>query len=206
MSERRRKYRYDRILIESDRILSPQFDDAVLYVTGAQLEMLRNVTGYLRNLQTYVDEYQPGYYLTPDVSDYDDILAIVADLEETLMGNPNTIWGYYAPYAEIIQSSTMAAGDSDRYGDHVPEGEVWRVFNIACWVESATCTRFRLSAHIDGVYLTLANEQPPVTTNWYRYQFDLTLKEGDFIYVSYYDMTLNDGVRNDISGYKMIVP
>jgi len=88
MSEswRRKKYYKPRVLIGVERILDPQYDDALLCITGAQLEMLRNLTQYLHRRSTFVDSEHLGYYLCADNGDWDDIQAIVADLEETLMG------------------------------------------------------------------------------------------------------------------------
>lgn len=88
MSEvwRRKTYYKPRVMIETVRILSPQYDDALLCITGAELEMLRNLTQYLKRRSTFVSEYQEGYYLAPSTADWDDVQAIVANLEEKLMG------------------------------------------------------------------------------------------------------------------------
>ena len=88
MSEswRRKTYYRTRVLVDVDRVLEPQFGDSLLCITGAQLEMLRNLTQYLHRRSTFVAEYESGTYLTADQEDWDDIQAIVADLEETLMG------------------------------------------------------------------------------------------------------------------------
>ena len=55
-------------------------------ITGAQLEMLRNLTQYLHRRSTFVAETHEGYYLAADNDDWDSIQAVVAELEETLMG------------------------------------------------------------------------------------------------------------------------
>ena len=88
MSEewRRKPYYRPRVLVDVDRVLTPQFGDALLCITGAQLEMLRNLTQYLHRRSTFVAENQEGYYLVAENADWDTIQAIVADLEETLMG------------------------------------------------------------------------------------------------------------------------
>lgn len=83
---RRKKYYMPRVLIDVARVLSPQSDDSLLCITGAQLEMLRNLTQYLHRRSTFVDEYAETYYVCADNEDFDTIQAIVADLEETLMG------------------------------------------------------------------------------------------------------------------------
>ena len=88
MSEtwRRKTYYKPRVLISTERVLDPQFEDALLCITGAQLEMLRNLTQYLHRRSSFVSSNHDGYYLVADNDDWDDIQAIVADLEETLMG------------------------------------------------------------------------------------------------------------------------
>jgi len=83
---RRKTYYKPRVLIDTQRVLNPQFDDALLCITGSQLEMLRNLTQYLKRRSTFADNYQGDYYYAPTEVEWDDISAIVADLEETLMG------------------------------------------------------------------------------------------------------------------------
>lgn len=83
---RRKTYYKPRVLIDTARILDPQFDDALLCITGAQLEMIRNLTQYLHRRSTFSEDNHKGYYLAPDTADWDTIQAIVADLEETIMG------------------------------------------------------------------------------------------------------------------------
>lgn len=88
MSEtwRRKPYYRPRVLIDVARVLDPQFDDSLMCITGAQLEMLRNLTQYLHRRSTFVSSNEDGYYLVADNDDWDSIQAIVAELEETLMG------------------------------------------------------------------------------------------------------------------------
>lgn len=88
MSEewRRKDFYKPRVLIDTDRILDPQFSDGLLCITGAQIEMLRNLTQYLKRRSTFASEYHEGYYLAPSEEEWDQLQAIVAELEETLMG------------------------------------------------------------------------------------------------------------------------
>ena len=83
---RRKTYYKPRVLIETARILDPQFDDVLLCLTGAELEMLRNVTQYLHRRSTFAESQSETGYLAPDTADWDTIAAIVANLEEKLMG------------------------------------------------------------------------------------------------------------------------
>ncbi len=206
MSERRRNYRYDRILISSERVLDPEFNDAVVFLSGAQIEMLRNVTSYLRRLDTYVTETHLGYYITPTTADYDDILAIVADLEETLMGNPNTIWGYADIYNEWEEELLVTAGKVTLTFSTVPEGEVWIIKNINAVngvsgdVEIQAMVRKGVYDHM-LVYEWVAGAWTRVL--WHG---EMILAEDDYLHVDIYNCKDDDNVFASVSGYKMAVP
>ena len=88
MSEswRKKTHYATRILVESQRVINSDFKDALVCLTGGELEMLRNIAHYLERRSTFVSEYQASGYLCPDVDDWDTISAIVAQLQEKLMG------------------------------------------------------------------------------------------------------------------------
>lgn len=83
---RRKTYYNKRVLIDVSRVLDPQFDDSLICVTGAHFELLRNAVQYLRRRSTFVSEYHDGYYVAPSNAEWDELSAIVANLEEVLMG------------------------------------------------------------------------------------------------------------------------
>lgn len=205
-SERRRNYRYNRVLIESARVLAPQFDDAVVFLTGAQIEMLRNVTQYLNRLDTYVDEHNLGYYLTPDAADYDDILEIVADLEETLMGNPNTIWGYSDRLSESVGKQLTADGTYNRILFTVPAGKVYIVNQVSSLNEdSAVETRFRINTGTATHEIRVADPQP--ADEWLILDgVNYVLKEDDYLLVTMFDAFENDLTYVRCLGSIMTVP
>ena len=95
---RRHKYALNRILIPSARILSPEFNAAYVFLTGSHVELLRNLLAYATRETTFVNEYHDGYYVSPDDTDWDSLSAIVADLEEVLMG---TVIGPYDAYVYV---------------------------------------------------------------------------------------------------------
>ena len=110
MSEdwRRKSYYDPRVTIETDRVLTPQFADSVLCLTGAQLEMLRNLTAYLKRRSTFVSEYHDGYYLAPTNEQWDALQAIVADLEDTIMGCEEFTDLLTAVLACVCETATQA--------------------------------------------------------------------------------------------------
>lgn len=81
-----KKYYDKRVVIETARILDPQFPSTVVCLTGAQVELLRNLCEYLHRRSTFVSEYQTIGYLAPDNDEWEALQYIVADLEEILMG------------------------------------------------------------------------------------------------------------------------
>lgn len=87
MSETRQREGYisTRVLIEKKYVLNPTFSNVTITLSGGQLEMLRNLTQYLNARSTFVDEYKQGYYFGPTDGDWDNLRAIVADLEDSLM-------------------------------------------------------------------------------------------------------------------------
>lgn len=83
----RRKTYYDkRVLIAVSDIIEPIADDTIICLTGAQIVMLRNLTQYLHRRSTFVDVYHDTCYLAPTNEQWDTLDAIVADLEDKLMG------------------------------------------------------------------------------------------------------------------------
>lgn len=163
--ERRRAFFAGRVLIESDRILDPQFDDSLLCLTGAELELLRNITAYLHRQESFVDTYHDGYYIMPDDADFDDIQAIVASLEEKLMGCTEmealltSINGYLSTISfnlglmhmigDPIAANEMISDQSDGSGAYyveytaVPEDYRLKVYGVAAMDTTGPCTSIR---------------------------------------------------------------
>ncbi len=83
---RRKAYYRPRVLISTDDVLNPTFPDTIICISGAQVEMLRNLTQYLHRRSTFSQDNQDDYYLAPTNDDWDTISSIVADLENVLMG------------------------------------------------------------------------------------------------------------------------
>jgi len=193
-------------MIEAARILSPQFDDAVLYFTGAQIELLRNVVEYLRRLETYTVEYHLGYYLTPTVEDYDDLMSIVANLEEKLMGNPNTIWGYKDTYSEVTAYTYYSTGGKQQQSDAVPEGYVYVLTGLSCYFTSGTCSAMYLQLETEHYTLRMAYDASPTVNVPLFVSGAFPLKEGEFITAAFVVDSQPCAVRLDLAGYKMVVP
>lgn len=205
-SERRRGYRYNRVLIETERVLDPQYADAVVFLSGAQIEMLRNVTQYLRRPETYATDYELGYYLTPTVEDYDSILAIVADLEETLMGNPNTIWGYNDTYSERQDEDHDTTGWKLLDGTTVPAGYIYVATAITVKFNSGTLENMSIYLHMPGYDIQIAMDKAPVLGETLTITGVFPLKEGQWVRAGFTVLTQPCRCFLYVSGYKMVVP
>lgn len=205
--DRRARYNSSRVLIEASRILGePQFPNAVLFLSGIELELLRNLTQYLHRSETFVDEYHDDYYLYPDAADMDDIDGIVAALEETLMGNPNTIWGYLDRLHSVEDDTITEGTGFFQNHDAVPAGEVWRVVGYNLWTNldgSATIP----FAILGGAACAMSTTMYP-SANAYIVvaPFDLIMKEGDNLRVNWGGLVVGQRIISNLWGYKMDVP
>lgn len=206
MTEQRFSYRTDRVLLEKDRLLTPQFSPMWLYLDGAQLEMLRNMTEYLNRPSTYVESYGDGYYITPDATDFDDIQAIVADLEDKLMGNQNTPFGYDDRLAEEKNKIGSLPGNNDLSPLTVPAGEMWCVTQMCLFnassINSAQMVYLKCGSLV--IYVDHLSNVPSgipriLQGRWY-------LKEGDYVVFRFYGCTSGDNLFTSLHGYKMQVP
>jgi len=208
MSESERRFRYvsDRVLVDAGRILDPQFDDALVYLTGAQVEMLRNVSQYLDRRQTYVTNYGPGYYLCPADEDFDTILAIAADLEETLMGNPNTIWGYFDRVAET--DFAISTGDALTVVEstHVPAGEVWVMNVVQSFHSDATPRSCTIAGRSAAAAVAMNFNAAQTEDEMLLWTGSIILKEDDYVRCSATNLATGETIIGTFWGYKMKVP
>lgn len=204
--ELRRAYPTTRILVESDRILTPTFDDAELFFTGAQIELMRNLLGYANRQNTYVATYGPGYYVMPDATDFDDILAIVADLEETLMGNRNVLWGYTD---RLTETTTLQSDVNGTFTINLPavsSGEVWRVMGACVYRDINAGQYARIRIVYSGGATSIEDISMPATGTLYPSTSKIVLKAADNIRVQFFGATIGETVIASAWGYKMVVP
>ena len=195
-----------RILVDAKAFLNTTINDAVLFFTASQIELMRNLVDYANRRTTFVSDYYIGYYLSPDDTDWNLIQGIVADLEGKLMGNNNVIWGYESVYVEAKYNGALPAGDPFLYGATVPEGEVWRLSGAGVLVESASCTKIVFRGVVGGKTIWFTDINTPISGFLYRLQIDIILDEGSYLYAQYSDTTLNDAGRLFLWGHKMEVP
>jgi len=201
----RHAYPYDRVLIDASRVLDAPVGDLTLNVTGAHLEMLRNVTQYLNRETTYVDERFVGYYNTPSVADMDTIRAIVADLELELMGGMNTQFGYKDVYQEYEYDLDASSAIIDLDFGQPPSGEVWVITQWGARNEDTrnTNTLLRIETLSDVFYV--ANAHPDAVNHLVGTSVYVLIKELQHLQIRFEGCSVNDVLRGWLAGFKMDV-
>ena len=204
--ERRTKYVEGRILIDAARVLSSPFYDGVLYFTGAQIEVLRNLAHYADRIETFVDEYDATSYLVPDNDDWDDIQAIIADLEETLMGNPNTLWGYASGWNE--EDTEVSTGESYTQAETaaVPAGYVYVLEHWTVLHNQGTALGVTLKVDGANTLPTLFDAPALASMDLAYGTTHITLTEDDHIHFRVYGLSSGKNAILRAWGHKMIVP
>lgn len=205
-AERRKGYVFGRVLVDAAKVLTPQFHDTVAYLTGGQLEMLRNMTQYLNRRATYVDTYTDDYYLVPDDTDWDAIESLVADLEEVLMGNPNTIFGFSAGWSENLSETKSGNGNYGRNTVTVPSGFVYVLEFASITNRSGDRGYTRILIRKAGSGVMLDADLSPVEDIPMSWTGSMTLDEGDSVRLAMNDCLDGDAIEGWVAGYKMVVP
>ncbi|MCW4048261.1 MAG: hypothetical protein NWE89_00860 [Candidatus Bathyarchaeota archaeon] len=203
--DNRTAYNSERILIESARIIDPQFNDGILHITGAQIELLRNVAKYLDRRTTFVAAYEQQYYLTPDIHDWDGITAIVADLQEVLMGNNNVIFGYYAQLLEDISGDVAGTGTFVASTGTPPTGEIWVIQVVSILDRFNNPTLVRMMLDDDGSFYVLNQSASPGSGTPVVYSGSFEIQNLQRIRVDVQGSTPEDPIAALVLGYKMQV-
>ena len=199
------KYHYDRILIESSRIITPTLPGCTVVLNGAQVEMLRNVAHYLDRRSTFVSEYGALTYETPDDNDWDDIRAQVADLEEKLMGDLNVPWGYNDVYGQIETDTVTVAGTNILTFDAVPTGEIRKLTGCSGYCSTANPENVSLRPEVGGVEIRVWFQRTVVAWELYTELLDVTQKADDALLMYFYNCEIGDTIVGTVWGYGMVV-
>lgn len=205
MGQDRHKYQYDRILIEASRILTPQFSGTTITLTGAMVELLRNITAYIHQECTFVDEYHGTYYLTASVADFDTINAIVASLEEKLMGNENTLFGVYERFYMPLSETKSGDGQFVGLSTAVPADYFYIVENasVANHTRDVGISTIAVVVAPNTHYLVGAPTVARYVPLDYSGQF--TLAQGDIVRLVMNGCLDGDNIKCGVWGYKMKV-
>ena len=204
--ERRRAYNAQRVLISSVAVLNPTFDDGDLYFTGPQIEIMRNLVQYANRPENYAAEWELGYYLIPDNDDWDDIQAIVADMEETLMGNPNTLWGYHDRLYEFNEHQKVGAGSYTLEVLEVPAGHVYVVNSIVSNSVGTALNHQHQVCLADSCVTVYQETQTASAVLVINTGISYVLAAGDKVKIIYAAAQDADYLVARVWGYMMLVP
>lgn len=199
-------YRYDRVIMDETDVLDSEFSDAVIHLTGGQLNILRNLMEYAAQRMSFYSSQSQDYYTMPDDDTWDDLSDIIADLELKLMGNDNVIWGYNDRLALYVLHTKVGAGSHLLDVGTVPAGEVWKVHSTLGL--NGTTTVVHQHYINDGTYAYYVSRFAAQPANLWSSNDGVcyTLKEGDTIGIAFWNCLDGDLLRGAVLGYKMNVP
>ena len=214
---RRKRYNETRILVETLRLLEPQFGNTIVCVTGAQLELLRNLMTYANRESTFVSAYEAGYYLSPTASEWDSLRSIISDLEDKLMAEELGIygwdgagwrklpllWGFSGIVEGNYSDTDLDAGANDVDGPAVDTGEIWVITCVSGRYSGTVPTFIRADAVGLAGAMQLFRQDAPASGRWYPVQVHVTLQEEDFMRLHVEGATATDDLLLRYSGYKM---
>lgn len=109
-SWRRKRYYQPRILINTQDVLNSDFPDGILCLTGGQLNIVRNLLGYATRRANWVTTYETDTYLTPTDEEWDNLQAIVADLQEQAMNTCTELWEQLEAILAMAACACESAG------------------------------------------------------------------------------------------------
>lgn len=204
--ELRRAYDSRRILLETSRVLAPSFNAQGVYLTGAQIEMLRNITAYLNHRSTWVDTYYDTYYMMADDQDFSDILEIVADLEVKIMTSENTIIGFSDGWQESLAVLAGTDGTQIKTTVPVPAGKVLTI-EAASW-KNNTGARGTMQVWVVGGTETtvIAYSPSPARYSPIIWNGSIKLVEGQYVRVQQGLCLTGDAHDGAVRGWMMDVP
>lgn len=205
MGQDRRNYRYGGMYMEATRILNPQFDSIALELTGAQVELLRNVTMLFHSQDVFVDAYHDGYYMNASDVDYDTILAIVADLENKLMGGKTMLWEYSDTYREEQFDLDADASTITLTFGLVPADEVWVVTQWIAVNEDTRTTNNTLMVSTATASFDAASAHPDAANHRTGTSVFIPLKTNERVEMRIEGCQQDDEIHGWVSGYKIDV-
>jgi len=205
MGQDRRNYRQGRMYIEAARILNPQFDGIELELTGAQVELLRNVTMLFHSQDAFVDAYHNGYYMNASDTDYDDIQAIVADLENKLMGGQTMLWGYHDTYREEQYDLDADTATITLTFSIVPADEIWVITQWVVVNEDTRTTNNTLKVSLPTASFDVASVHPDAPNHRTGTSVFVPLKTGERLEIRVEGCQQDDVIYGWVTGYKIDV-
>lgn len=204
--ERRYNYRYDRILIESARVLDPQLAPVTVCLSGAHVEMLRNIVHYLDRPTTFVETYEDDTYLVPDEADLETIATAVAELEYVLMGSENLSFGINERWAESSVVAKDGAGTFEASSTPVPPGYFYVLQRASLANFSGQRGAAFISIVHDGTTYYASAQQTMLQYEPLVHSSVLVLAAGDYVKFSQGNVLDLDSLRYGVWGYKIKIP
>jgi hypothetical protein len=194
------RYRGDPILIDTSRVLESTLPSMTVALSGGQAEILRNLCQYAELPATFVSSYETVGYTTPSESEWDELQAVVADLERRLMGNENTPLGIYERVADT-HSETATAGTNAIVAATVPAGFFYTLSHLAFANTTTVCT-VQVEIHTTSKTLVFFPVTSiPVNTYVPLPMRNMVLAEGDYVRFVFLGCVAGDTLKAQVWGY-----
>ena len=198
-------YKFGRVLIESERVITPTLPGVTLQLGGGQVEMLRNIVYYLGLRNTFVSEYFDIDYEAPDDDDWETITTLVADLEYKLMGSENVPWGFNERIVGQTIETDATVGTNILYSTTVPANEVWVIDYANALNVNTACSLVYIILYGSGVKVVVEQSTTLAAGQYLRGEPKSTLQEGDKLEFQFFGCTAGDDLHCRWWGYKMVV-
>ena len=115
------------------------------------------------------------------------------------------IFGYYDRLVGQAAYYDATAGNHTLESTAVPTGELWVVQQVSSINMNTAVTKIRLGVTTESTGCGLKDEVPAAADQWVTWGGQITLKEGDKIYVIFYGCNAGDDIILRWWGYKVSV-
>ena len=115
------------------------------------------------------------------------------------------VFGYTDRLYQSLGLASAPAGANILSTSLVPAGEVWRLETISAADSNNSPTYMLFVIRGTGVWYPVYKNSIPLGGVYDIWTGLLTLKEGDYVSLYFYGVTLNDNLVGYVSGYKMKV-
>jgi hypothetical protein len=203
--EFRYRYREDRVLLDYRGFLPDEGVGQAVYLTQSELQMLRNMCGYLDRRSTWVFQYHDGFYNAPSNDDWDMISALVAELEGKLMPSQVTPWGYTDRWLEDLGGVQSGDGNYVGLSTQVPPGYVYVVQGLFGRNDSRSPMRITLYVSGSGINHPVFNKETPAQYEAVLWDGEMVLKAGESALVYVVGCLNGDLIVASVRGYKMVI-
>lgn len=203
--ERLKPYVWNKLLYEWEQDFASNFPQLVIEITGPEVSILRNAIWTATQRDHWTSEYTAAGYKVPDDTEWDEITALVANLEAKLMGNDNVNLGFNDNvYVEDTQQLGQVNGSI--YTAACPAGEVWTIQNANAVCTGSTTNIVQIWVQQNGAnHAALVEATSVPASRQTIYNGNIVLHEGDRLIAYFWTTNGSCTITIRAFGYKTLV-